>query len=170
MKCWAQGDPRYNQGTRTLKDAMNEALCATGSPTCMIRLLHRHRRRPASLSDDGARFQSIIGVETRAQMQEAEGRLPGFAGGLHGGGSNAIGLFHSALDRCAGVQCVRRRPPARRLKHSTRIDRGGWNNPIALEPPPMQATSESGSRPSASCICAAVSTPMIDWKSRTIIG
>ena len=34
----------------------------------------------------------------------------------------------------------------------------------------MQAISESGSRPSASCICARVSVPMIDWKSRTIIG
>ena len=41
---------------------------------------------------------------------------------------------------------------------------------MALEPPPMQATSESGRRPSASSICSRVSRPMIDWKSRTIIG
>ena len=34
----------------------------------------------------------------------------------------------------------------------------------------MQATSESGSRPSASCICLRVSSPITDWKSRTIIG
>ena len=34
----------------------------------------------------------------------------------------------------------------------------------------MQAISESGSRPSSSCICARVSTPITDWKSRTIIG
>jgi len=34
----------------------------------------------------------------------------------------------------------------------------------------MQATSESGSRPSISCICCFVSIPITDWKSRTIIG
>ncbi len=34
----------------------------------------------------------------------------------------------------------------------------------------MQAISESGSRPSAACICSRVSLPMIDWKSRTIAG
>jgi hypothetical protein len=34
----------------------------------------------------------------------------------------------------------------------------------------MQATSESGSRPSAAIICSRVSRPITDWKSRTIIG
>ncbi len=42
--------------------------------------------------------------------------------------------------------------------------------PIALEPPPMQAKTESGSRPSAASICARVSSPMTHWKSRTIAG
>ena len=41
---------------------------------------------------------------------------------------------------------------------------------MAFEPPPMQAISESGSRPSASLHLLAVSLPMIDWKSRTIAG
>ncbi len=41
---------------------------------------------------------------------------------------------------------------------------------MALEPPPMQATSVSGSRPSASSICARTSLPITDWKSRTIAG
>ena len=40
---------------------------------------------------------------------------------------------------------------------------------IALEPPPMQATSESGSRPSTPALLARLA-PITDWKSRTIIG
>jgi tryptophan synthase beta chain len=43
-------------------------------------------------------FQSIIGRETRAQMQEAEGRLPDSLIACIGGGSNAMGLFHPFLD------------------------------------------------------------------------
>jgi tryptophan synthase beta chain len=43
-------------------------------------------------------FQSIIGEETRAQMQEAEGRLPDSLIACIGGGSNAMGLFHPFLD------------------------------------------------------------------------
>ena len=43
-------------------------------------------------------FQSVIGNETRAQMMEAEGRLPDSLVACIGGGSNAIGLFHPFLD------------------------------------------------------------------------
>ena len=43
-------------------------------------------------------FQSIIGRETREQMQEAEGRLPDSLIACIGGGSNAMGLFHPFLD------------------------------------------------------------------------
>jgi tryptophan synthase beta chain len=43
-------------------------------------------------------FQSIIGKETRAQMQKAEGRLPDTLVACIGGGSNAIGLFYDFLD------------------------------------------------------------------------
>src|SRR5438270_3600301 len=43
-------------------------------------------------------FQCIIGDETRAQMQEAEGRLPDSLIACIGGGSNAMGLFHPFLD------------------------------------------------------------------------
>ena len=41
---------------------------------------------------------------------------------------------------------------------------------MALEPPPMQATSVSGSRPSVSSICSRISRPITDWKSRTMAG
>jgi tryptophan synthase beta chain len=43
-------------------------------------------------------FQSIIGDETRQQMQETEGRLPDSLVACIGGGSNAMGLFHPFLD------------------------------------------------------------------------
>src|SRR5438093_1344631 len=43
-------------------------------------------------------FQSIIGIETREQMQEVEGRLPDSLVACIGGGSNAMGLFHPFLD------------------------------------------------------------------------
>jgi hypothetical protein len=42
--------------------------------------------------------------------------------------------------------------------------------PIAFEPPPTQAMTASGWRPIISGICHLHSSPMTDWKSRTIIG
>ena len=45
-----------------------------------------------------------------------------------------------------------------------------WKMPIALDPPPTQAATASGSRPACSWICARASMPMIRWKSRTMIG
>jgi tryptophan synthase beta chain len=46
-------------------------------------------------------FQSVIGTETRAQILEAEGRLPDYLVACVGGGSNAIGLFHPFVDDLA---------------------------------------------------------------------
>ncbi|GLI91270.1 tryptophan synthase subunit beta [Methylocystis echinoides] len=85
-------------GARTLKDAMNEALrdwVTNVSDTfyCIGTAAGPHPY-PAMVRD----FQSIIGNETRAQMQEMEGRLPDSLIACIGGGSNAIGLFHPFLD------------------------------------------------------------------------
>ncbi len=85
-------------GSRTLKDAMNEALrdWVTNVETtfyCIGTVAGPHPY-PAMVRD----FQSVIGVETRAQMLEAEGRLPDSLVAAIGGGSNAIGLFHPFLD------------------------------------------------------------------------
>ena len=56
-------------------------------------------------------FQSVIGTEARAQILEAEGRLPGAVVACIGGGSNAIGLFHPFLAdegvRLIGVEAAR---------------------------------------------------------------
>jgi tryptophan synthase beta chain len=46
-------------------------------------------------------FQSVIGEEAKAQLHEAEGRLPDVAVAAIGGGSNAMGLFHPFLDDAA---------------------------------------------------------------------
>ena len=87
-----------HSGSKTLKDAMNEALrdwvTNVGTTFYCIGTAAGPHPYPAMVRD----FQSIIGIETRAQMQEAEGRLPDSLIACIGGGSNAIGLFHPFLD------------------------------------------------------------------------
>jgi tryptophan synthase beta chain len=85
-------------GSRTLKDAMNEALrdWVTNVETtfyCIGTAAGPHPY-PMMVRD----FQCVIGNEVRTQMQEAEGRLPNSLVAAIGGGSNAIGLFHPFLD------------------------------------------------------------------------
>src|SRR5690606_11467362 len=85
-------------GSRTLKDAMNEALRdwvtnVADTFYCIGTVAGPHPY-PAMVRD----FQSIIGRETREQMQQAEGRLPDSLVAAIGGGSNAMGLFHPFLD------------------------------------------------------------------------
>jgi tryptophan synthase beta chain len=85
-------------GSKTLKDAMNEALRdwvtnVADTFYCIGTAAGPHPY-PAMVRD----FQSIIGNETRVQMQEMEGRLPDSLVACIGGGSNAIGLFHPFLD------------------------------------------------------------------------
>jgi tryptophan synthase beta chain len=85
-------------GSKTLKDAMNEALrdwVANVHDTfyCIGTVAGPHPY-PAMVRD----FQSIIGRETREQMQQAENRLPDSLIACIGGGSNAMGLFHPFLD------------------------------------------------------------------------
>jgi tryptophan synthase beta chain len=85
-------------GSKTLKDAMNEALrdwVANVHDTfyCIGTVAGPHPY-PAMVRD----FQSIIGRETREQMLEAENRPPDSLIACIGGGSNAMGLFHPFLD------------------------------------------------------------------------
>ena len=95
-------------GNGTLKDAMNEALrdWVTNVATTyyMIGTAAGPHPYPEMVRD----FQSVIGQECREQMLEAEGRLPDMLVASVGGGSNAIGLFHSFLDdpdvRIVGVE------------------------------------------------------------------
>ena len=85
-------------GRGTLKDAMNEALrdwvTNVEDTFYIIGTAAGPHPYPQLVRD----FQSIIGRETRWQMDEAEGRLPDTLVACLGGGSNAIGLFHPFLD------------------------------------------------------------------------
>src|SRR4030081_3798664 len=87
-----------SSGSRTLKDAMNEALrdwvANVHDTFYIIGSVVGPHPYPAMVRD----LQTIIGKETRAQMLEAEGRLPDMLVACVGGGSNAIGLFHPFLD------------------------------------------------------------------------
>ena len=85
-------------GSKTLKDAMNETLRdwvtnVADTFYCIGTVAGPHPY-PAMVRD----FQSVIGRETREQMQAAEGRLPDSLIACIGGGSNAMGLFHPFLD------------------------------------------------------------------------
>jgi len=92
-------------GSRTLKDAINEAMrdWVTNVRTTHYLLgsvLGAHPY-PRMVRD----FQSVIGREARAQILKAEGRLPDFLFACVGGGSNSIGLFYEFLGD-AGVKMV----------------------------------------------------------------
>jgi tryptophan synthase beta chain len=82
-------------GSRTLKDAMNEALrdwIATVTDTFyVIGSVAGPHPYPVMVRD----FQAVIGREARRQILRAEGRLPRMAIACVGGGSNAMGLFHA---------------------------------------------------------------------------
>jgi tryptophan synthase beta chain len=86
-----------NSGSRTLKDAINEALrdWVTNSQTTyyLIGSVVGPHPYPMIVRD----FQCIIGVETKKQILAKEGRLPDALVACVGGGSNAIGLFHPFL-------------------------------------------------------------------------
>jgi tryptophan synthase beta chain len=85
-------------GAATLKDAMNEALrdwvTNVHDTYYLIGSAAGPHPYPAMVRD----FQAVIGEETRAQVLDAEGRLPDALVACVGGGSNAIGLFHNFLN------------------------------------------------------------------------
>ena len=94
-----------SSGSRTLKDAMNEALrdwvTNVEDTFYIIGTVAGPHPYPEMVRD----FQSVIGREARAQMLEREGRLPDTLIACIGGGSNAMGLFHPFLDD-DGVELV----------------------------------------------------------------
>ncbi|HUB21991.1 MAG TPA: tryptophan synthase subunit beta [Streptosporangiaceae bacterium] len=84
-------------GTRTLKDAMNEAfrdwVSTVGHTHYCIGSVGGPHPFPMMVRD----FQRVIGVEARQQVLQQEGRLPDAVIACVGGGSNAIGLFHAFI-------------------------------------------------------------------------
>ncbi|MDC3112103.1 tryptophan synthase subunit beta [Pelagibacteraceae bacterium] len=85
-------------GSKSLKDAMNEALrdwvTNVQDTFYIIGTAAGPHPYPAMVRD----FQSVIGKEVREQLKAVEGRLPDLLMACIGGGSNALGLFHEFLD------------------------------------------------------------------------
>jgi tryptophan synthase beta chain len=113
---------RVNAGSRTLKDAINEAMRdwvtnVTGTYYLLGSVLGPHPY-PLMVRE----FQSVIGREAREQIVEQTGRLPHAIVACVGGGSNAIGIFDAFIDdrevrligvEAGGEQIVRGRHAAR---------------------------------------------------------
>jgi tryptophan synthase beta chain len=95
-------------GSRTLKDAINEAIRDWVTNVETTHYLIGSAVGPHPYPRIVRDFQSVIGREARAQIQEAEGRLPDLVVACVGGGSNAIGMFYpfasDASVRLVGVE------------------------------------------------------------------
>ncbi len=85
-------------GTRTLKDAINEAIRDWVTHVEDTYYLLGSALGPHPYPSMVRDFQSVIGREARMQMFEAIGRLPDTIIACVGGGSNAIGIFHAFVD------------------------------------------------------------------------
>ncbi len=87
-----------DSGSRTLKDALNEAMrdwvSNVDTTFYIIGSVAGPHPYPAMVRD----FQSVIGRETKEQITGAEGRLPDAVVACVGGGSNAIGIFHPFIE------------------------------------------------------------------------
>ncbi|MCZ2259083.1 tryptophan synthase subunit beta [Sporosarcina sp. G11-34] len=87
-----------DKGAGTLKDAVNEALRYWVSHVEDTHYILGSALGPHPFPKIVRDFQRVIGVETRRQIVEKEGRLPDAIVACIGGGSNAIGMFHPFLD------------------------------------------------------------------------
>ncbi|MBK7127170.1 MAG: tryptophan synthase subunit beta [Dehalococcoidia bacterium] len=94
-------------GSKTLKDAINEAMRDWVTNVETTHYIIGSAIGPHPFPTIVRDFQSVIGKEARAQMLEQAGKLPDVAIACVGGGSNAIGLFHPFVDdpvRLIGVE------------------------------------------------------------------
>jgi len=97
-------------GTRTLKDAINETLRAWISSQESTHYCFGTAAGPHPFPTLVRKFQSVIGREVRSQLVKKTGKLPDAIVACVGGGSNAIGLFHPFLEdmtvRIIGVEAA----------------------------------------------------------------
>src|SRR5579883_46086 len=97
-------------GSRTLKDAINEAMRDWVTNVATTYYLLGTAAGPHPYPQMVRDWQSVIGREAREQILAAEGRLPDYAIACVGGGSNAIGLFHPFYEdrsvRFVGVEAA----------------------------------------------------------------
>lgn len=87
-----------DQGSGTLKDAVNEALRYWVANVEDTHYILGSALGPHPFPRIVRDFQRVIGVETRKQIVEKEGKLPDAIVACVGGGSNAIGMFHPFID------------------------------------------------------------------------
>lgn len=85
-------------GSGTLKDAVNEALRHWVANVSDTHYIIGSALGPHPFPEIVRDFQRVIGIETRRQILEAEGRLPDAVVACVGGGSNSIGMFHPFVD------------------------------------------------------------------------
>src|SRR4051812_47334625 len=124
-----------DSGSRTLKDAINEALRDWVTNVADTYYLLGSALGPHPYPFMVRDFQSIIGREARAQILESEGRLPDALVACVGGGSNSIGLFHPFLNdrgvRMIGVEAGGRGNDLG--EHAARFNREGGGRPGVLQ-------------------------------------
>ena len=122
-------------GSRTLKDAINEALrdWVTNVEDTYYLLGSALGPHPYPLMVRD--FQTVIGREARAQILEKQGRLPDMLVACVGGGSNSIGMFHPFLGdesvRMVGVEAGGRSTELG--QHAARFNRNGGGRPGVLQ-------------------------------------
>jgi tryptophan synthase beta chain len=110
MKLLGASVVQVESGSKTLKDALNEAMrdwvTHVESTYYIIGTVAGPHPYPMMVRD----FQSVIGREARSQMQELAGRLPDAVLACVGGGSNAMGIFHAFIPdekvRLIGVEAA----------------------------------------------------------------
>jgi len=114
-----------NSGSRTLKDACNEALrdwvTNVGDTYYLLGSVVGPHPYPTIVRD----FQTVIGKETKRQFKKLRGKLPDLLVACVGGGSNAIGIFHPFIKdsvRLVGVEAGGRNPA--RGEHCASLKRG----------------------------------------------
>ncbi|MDX6709247.1 MAG: tryptophan synthase beta chain [Blastocatellia bacterium] len=121
-------------GSRTLKDAINEALRDWVTNVADTYYLLGSALGPHPYPLMVRDFQSVIGREARAQILEREGRLPDVLVACVGGGSNSIGLFHPFLGdrvRMVGVEAGGRGNALG--DHAARFNLSGGGSPGVLQ-------------------------------------
>jgi tryptophan synthase beta chain len=124
-----------DSGSRTLKDAINEALRDWVTNVADTYYLLGSALGPHPYPRMVRDFQSVIGREARAQILEREGRLPDALVACVGGGSNSIGLFYPFLAdagiRMIGVEAGG--TGAQLGQHAARFNQGGGGRPGVLQ-------------------------------------
>jgi tryptophan synthase beta chain len=122
-------------GSRTLKDAINEALRDWVTNVADTYYLLGSALGPHPYPVMVRDFQSVIGSEARLQILESEGRLPDCLVACVGGGSNSIGLFHPFLEdksvRMIGVEAGG--SGSQLGQHAARFDENGGGRPGVLQ-------------------------------------